>query len=210
MDYSTSRIYFASYAFGDPNTLWCLQLAAPPNVFSVAWVRNLGNIDSSPVLRDGRVYIGSPNGGGTLYSIDAANVAPDRSFVHGDGQVKGFVFPDRTAPAQDLLFATDNLVWVVQDDGSTLSPKYAGGISLGGGVTPSPVLYVPGSGLVFVGGSDGKLYQIDVSGTTPVLKSVQLGGGSALVGAPSFDRGFGLVHVGTAAGVFYAVQIPLP
>ena len=46
--------------------------------------------------------------------------------------------------------------------------------------------------------------------TTPVLRAVQLGDGLALVGALSLDREFDLVHVGTAAGVFYAVQIPLP
>jgi hypothetical protein len=123
--------------------------------------------------------------------------------------VKGFVFPDRTSPTHDLYFATDNKVWVVQDDGSTLTPKYAGGISLGA-VTPSAVLYAPGRGLVFAGGSDGRLYQIDVSGAAPVITSVQLGDGSALVGAPSLDREFDIVHVGTAAGVFYAVEIPLP
>jgi len=133
-----------------------------------------------------------------------------RRVMHGDGQVKGFVFPDRTSPTGNLYFATDTKVWVVEDDGSTLTPKYAGGVSLGGGVTPSVVLYAPGRGLVFAGGSDGKLYQIDVSGAAPVVKSVQLGDGSALVGAPSLDREFDLVHVGTAAGVFYAIQIPIP
>jgi hypothetical protein len=44
------------------------------------------------------------------------------------------------------------------------------------------------------------------------VKPVPLGDGKAVVGAPSLDRGFepNLVHVGTEAGVFYAVSVPLP
>jgi hypothetical protein len=46
----------------------------------------------------------------------------------------------------------------------------------------------------------------------PTVKSVVLGDGSSVVGAPSLDRGSfpNLVHVGTEAGVFYAVEGPLP
>jgi hypothetical protein len=30
-----------------------------------------------------------------------------------------------------------------------------------------------------------------------------------VVGAPSLDRAYSLIHVGTEAGVFYAVSVPL-
>jgi hypothetical protein len=215
VDYATSRVYFASRqrSVGSARSLWCLQLGSSP-VFTLAWFRDdLGDIDSSPVLRGGRVYVGSSASGGTVYSIDAAagNVdALNRRFTHGDGQVKGFVFPDRISPTGDLVFATTNRLWVVQDDGSTLTPKYAGGIPLGAGVAPSPVLYLAASGRAYAGGSDGRLYEVDVTGPVPVVKSVVLGDGAAVVGAPSYDLASGLVHVGTAAGIFYAVAVPLP
>jgi hypothetical protein len=61
-----------------------------------------------------------------------------------------------------------------------------------------------------VGGSDGKLYEIDTTQASPVPKPVTLGNGLAVVGAPSFDRESSLVHVGTEAGIFYAVLVPLP
>ena len=208
VDYASNRVYFTSRAGTSLHTLWALNLS--PTLFSLAWTRNLGDIDSSPVLRGGRVYVGSALGGGTLYSIDAANVAPDRTFVHGDGQVKGFVFPDRTSPTGDLYFSTNNRVWVVQDNGSTLAPKYAGGITVAAGVTPSPALSVPGTGLVYVGGSDGQLYRIDTAGASPVITSRPLGVGGAVVGAPSLDRDYDLVIVGTEAGIFYAVDATLP
>jgi hypothetical protein len=129
--------------------------------------------------------------------------------------VKGFVFPDwRTG---DLYFATDNYVWALHWDGATITNKFPpGGISLGGGVIPtSAVLFVPGSHYVYVGGDDvgggnPRLYEIDVLGPAPVIKSVQLGDGGAKVGSPSLDWPNDLVHVGTEAGVFYAVEVPLP
>ncbi len=216
VDYATNRVYFTSWrrSPASAKSLWCLQLGVTPDpVVTIAWARDdLGDILSSPVIRGGRLYVGSTAAGGTLHSIDLANpTAPfDRTFVHGDGQVKDFVFPDRVSPGGELYFATTDRVWVVRDDGSTLTPKYLGGIALGGTVTPSTALYVPGSGFVYVGGSDGQLYEIDVSGATPSVKPLPLGDGTALVGAPSYDRETGLLHVGTAAGVFYAVQVPLP
>jgi hypothetical protein len=83
------------------------------------------------------------------------------------------------------------------------------GFSLDTGVVPtSPVLFVPGSHYLYVGGSDGKLYELETLG--PGLKSVQLGDGQSAVGAPSLDWVNGLIHVGTEAGVFYAVELPLP
>ena len=77
----------------------------------------------------------------------------------------------------------------------------------GGGAVPSPVLYVSALGKLYFGGSEGRLYELDV--TTLVSRSVPLGHGGATVGAPSFDLVHGLVHVGTASGIFYAVQVPL-
>jgi hypothetical protein len=216
IDYTNSRVFFTSYSRsgGSQGTLWCLQLQAPsPSPFSLAWApRELGDIDSSPVLRGGRVYVGSPLSSGTLYSVDAAGglAVNDRTFVHSNDQVKGFVFPDRTS--NDLYFATDDYVWAVTDTGSpSMTNRFGpGGITLAAGVVPtSPVLYLSDSQKVYVGASDGRLYEIDVSGASPSIESVQLGDGSAAVGAPSYDRDNDLIHVGTEAGVFYAVDVPL-
>ena len=212
VDYSTGRVYFGSAE--DPSgtglTLWCLQLGSGP-VFTPCWApqRMLGSILSSPVLMGDRVYVGSLAGGGTIHSIDAASgaAAMDRSIPIVDGPVKGFVFPDRAN--NDVWFATDNAIWGVHDDGASLSVKFGAGFSLNSGVTPtSPVLFVPGSHYVYVGGSDGRLYELDTLG--PAMRSIQLGDGQAAVGAPSLDWPNGLIHVGTEAGVFYAVEFPLP
>jgi hypothetical protein len=216
VDYaSPPRVYFTSRARagGSAATLWCLQLTGPPPaVFASCpgWTSpSLGDIDASPVIRGGRVYVGSSAGGGTVYSVDAATGAADRSYVHADGQVKGFVFPDRNS--NDIYFATDNFVWGLTDDGAaTMGLKFGGGVSLGTGVKPSAALLVPGSHYVYVGGSDGSLYVIDLWGA-PDVTPIPLGDGKSVVGAPSLDRGYvpNLVIVGTEAGVFYAVEVPL-
>jgi outer membrane protein assembly factor BamB len=167
---------------------------------------------------NGSVYVGTPLGGppaGTLYAVDAASGSPalDRTFHHGDGQVRGFVFPDWRN--DDLYFAGDGFVWALHDDGATITNRFPllpapGGIELAPGVRPtSGVLFVPGSHYVYVGGSDGKLYEIDVLGPSPVVRSVVLGDGMAKIGAPSLDWENALVHVGTEAGIFYAVRVPL-
>jgi hypothetical protein len=143
-----------------------------------------------------------------VHSIDAAtgNFLLDRTFVHGDGPVKDFVWPDRSSP--DLYFATNTLVWGISDTGAPSMPAKFPGLSLGGGITPSAVLFVPGDHYVYVGGSNGELHEIDVLG--PTLKSEVLGDGLALIGAPSLDWFYSLIHVGSEAGIFYAVDVPLP
>jgi len=211
------RVYFTSRVRNAANTktLRCLEVGGAP-FFSEAWFRDdLGDVDSPPVVRGGRVYVGSAAGGGTLYSLDSAGGSGARTFVHADGQVKAFVFPDRHSPTGDLVFSTSTRVWVVSDDGTALTPRWPGGIGLPGGATPSAALLLrglssPTSQHVFVGASDGRLYQLEVSTGTLDVRWVQLGDGTSTVGAPSYDLGNGLVHVGTAAGVFYAVQVPLP
>jgi len=204
------RVYFTSYErtpVGSTTTLWCFELKTSPDpVFNLLWGRALGNIDSSPVLRGGRVYVGSAQGGGTVYSIDALTGGGDRTFPHGNGQVKGFVFPDRSS--RDIYFATNDFVWGVTDDVGGMVNKFGSALSLGAGVKPSPVLFIPGSHYLYVGGSDGSLYQFELLGGP--LESVTLGNGKSAVGAPSLDRDFNLVHVGSEAGIFYAVALPLP
>lgn len=214
VDYTNGLVYFTSHrkSGGSNDTLWCLKIGPPGPVLDLVWSRDLGDIDSSPVLHGGRVYVGSAAGGGTVYSINAATGAAidDRTYVHGDGQVKGFVWPDRAS--NDLYFAAGTKVWGVTDTGvPTMVEKWAGGVALGGGgVTPSTLLFVPGSHFIYVGGSDGCLWELDILPATPTQKFETLGDGFAAVGAPSLDFPNSLIHVGTEAGIFYAVEVPLP
>jgi hypothetical protein len=114
------------------------------------WANPALDIESSPVIRTrstAGIYVGSAAGTppGTVYSVDAASGSADRTFVHGDGRVKGFVFPDRGSDT--IYLATDSYVWSVLDDG-TPSMKQNFKLSLeptDPTVRPSSVLFVPGS-----------------------------------------------------------------
>jgi len=207
VDYgSPPHVYFASRKrdaqAGNDQTLWRLQIGSAP-VLQYSSSLALGEIESSPILANDaggakRVYVGSSTG--TLYSLPPDLGAIDRTLGIGDGQVRGFVFPDRSNPG-NVYFATDNSVWGVHDDGSTLGTNF--GIGLIPGVRPSSPVLLAG-GFLYVGGTDGRLYKIDTSGV--LTASVRLGASKSVVGAPSYDGENGLIHVGTEPGVFYAVD----
>ena len=75
---------------------------------------------------------------------------------------------------------------------------------------PSAPLVLFGTPYLYVGGSDGKLYQIVSATGAPGNPAVVLGSGPAVVGAPSYDFASGLIYVGTDSGKIYAVRPPQP
>jgi beta-glucanase (GH16 family)/outer membrane protein assembly factor BamB len=208
LDYPGRRVYFTSRAAASPNTLWCLQVTpAGPTATCPGWThRALGDIDSGPVLKGSRLYIG--NNTGLVRAVDAASGAPLWSFATGDGPVKGFVFPDPFSTK--LYFATTNRVWGIQDNGVVAASAWPS-VAV---PNPSIALYTPGGTKLLVGSSDGRLYQLEMAAATPAVpptvQSVVIGDGSGIVGSPAFDSAFNMVYVGSDAGVLYAVQLPLP
>jgi outer membrane protein assembly factor BamB len=63
-----------------------------------------------------------------------------------------------------------------------------------------------GTAYLYVGSSDGLLYQVD-AGTGTVTGSILLRTGAA-IGAPAFDAFNNTIYVGSDAGYVYAVQVP--
>ena len=115
---------------GSANTLWCLRAQGRTDpVFTPAgWTPPRSATSTrSPVLRGGRIYVGSSAGRRDgLLDRRRSTGSADRTFVHLDGQVKGFVFPDRNS--DDIYFATDNFVWGVSDTGAAHAREvHAGG-----------------------------------------------------------------------------------
>ena len=206
VDYATKRVYFASRErSAGKSTLWCLDFT--DTGATLGWKLPLGDIDGSPVLRGGKVYVGT--NGSLVHARDAATgVNPSSSWTYnaGAGPVKGFPFPDRFS--NDLYFSTTTTVFGITDNGASVAPKWNTGAAI-----PNPSIPLFGrlgvNAFVWVGGSDGFLYQIDAA-TGGTIKSVKLGDGLAVAGAPSLDIANSVVYVGTEAGVVYAVQVPLP
>ena len=220
VDYSGNKVYFTSRRKvpgpGTNHTVWCLNITA--GGLTLAWSLPLGDIDVAPVLRNGRLYVASLN---TVYSLDVAAPGTYHSTALPAGEnVKGFVFPDRDSTK--VYFSTTNKVWGFDDQGA--GPGF---VPLWPAVTlptpgpanrPSFVVFGRSTPYIYVGGSDGRLWQLDTTGATmlpapvpPSLLSVALGAPGPTVGAPSLDVLVvpNVIYVGTEEGVVYAVQVPL-
>jgi hypothetical protein len=209
VDYSRNlqnRVYFASRKGSAPETLWCLELGTAGSLsFTLKWKVDVGNINGSPVLRNDRIYVGTE--AGEVKSVRANDGMDVRTLDLFDGPIKGFVFPDRASG--DVYVSTDGKVWRLTDTaGGWVNPWGAGvGVSV---PNPSTPLLRPGATHVYVGGDDGMLYQLTLPGGALTSIPLDFDPGAFVVGAPSYDRGFDLVHVGSVRGVFYAVEVPLP
>ena len=104
VDYARGQVYFAAYQ-ATTNSLWCLKLGPPSDALQFGWVAPravLDDIDGSPVLRGNRLYVGNING--RLWAVDPTDGTGLYSWDTGDGNVKGFPFPDRRNG--DVYFVT--------------------------------------------------------------------------------------------------------
>jgi outer membrane protein assembly factor BamB len=209
VDYVRAQVYFASHEFSAVQpSLWCLKLTAS-GLGATCWTPQTLplSISGGPVERNGTVYVGDDFGQVWAFSASAgtSNWAVPYIGCGGGAAVKSFVLADRLGTAQDLYYATNAQLCAVTDLGGTPSTKW----SLSSIPSPSaPVLVrIGGVAYLYVGSSDGRLYEIDPD--TAAIKSVVVRAGAA-IGAPAFDVRDNMIYVGSTAGAIYAVQVPLP
>jgi len=207
VDYDTNRVYFASRAKGggSSHTVWCLSFTGA--AFTKIWSQPLGDIDGVPVVWNGRVYVGT--NAGVVYCLDATDGSTEWSYNTGTSTpVKAYLFPTYTATPHRLFFSTSNNVYCITDDGGA---DYTVRWTVTDIPSPSTPLFLFGTSYIYVGASDGRLYQINT--TTGAHTSVELAPGATpvpVVGSPAYDYVNRMVYVGTDTGVMYAVSVPLP
>ncbi len=201
VDYLNQRVYFASRTGpGSNGTLWAVDFTATTP--TLLWSAALGNIDGSPVLFNGRIYVG--NNAGVVHAVDAGSGTPHWNLPLGDGAIKGFLFP--RFGSNRLFVSTNTKVWSIEDNTTSGAVVSGWPVSI---PSPSILLQPPDTPHVLVGSGDGSLYQIDIASPgTPT--SVVLGLGNAAVGAPTLDLINSMIYVGTDAGIIYAVSYPIP
>jgi hypothetical protein len=117
----------------------------------------------------------------------------------GDGNVKGFVWPDRRDDR--IYFATDTLVQGMRETGSAFVPLWTLPFA-----NPSPVLQKPGTDFLYVGDGNGRLVEINVSNQFFIAQPLE--GPTDFLGAPSLDNAYGIVLVGSVKGTIHAVRVP--
>jgi outer membrane protein assembly factor BamB len=210
VDYVNRRVYFASRIGTAPWTVWCLDLGDPADALQFRWRAATNHVDGSVVPHNDRVYVGTVSS--EAFSFRASDGGDSRSWPLGDGAVKGFLFPDHRN--EDLYVATQTKVHGLIDDtgGGGWSDKWPA-IDLAPG-TPSAVLFWPGTNSLFVGVDDhpatsnaGGVLHIDTA-TGTILNGLQLESVPQVIGAPSLDIGYDMLHVGSEAGILYAVEVP--
>jgi hypothetical protein len=223
VDYANNRVYFGTTGVNPTGfTLWSLDLGSPaPDLTlstTLAWnPKPLGSLvgsNGSLVSRNGWLYLGTGGGGATEGDLNAVRISDGalRIYNHGDGQLKGFPWPDRRNGR--LYFSTTNKVHAAFFDGSTLGPDPGWQANLSGvsHVTvshPSIVLQRPGTDELYVGDDQGHLLRFNAA-TGAQMGVVTLDGPGTIIGAPSLDTGqtpLPLLLVGSDKGVVYAVQV---
>ena len=212
VDYDNDRVYFASKEGGDNDSVWCLNIGAPGNT-----ALSLGVEPRRPVRRRTGARC-CATGGSTWWTTGATSgrCAP-RTAATATPSASGTATPrasrSRTgATATSTWRRAGGKVHAVTDTGSGFARPWPE-IDLSPS-SPSVVLYQPGTDRLFVGvdqhplnGNNAGLLQIDVS-TGAIVGNVQLELVPQVIGPPSLDTGFGLIHVGSEAGILYAVEVP--
>lgn len=200
VDYASRRFFFASRkkSGGSPNTLWCVDFGSGSP--SLVWAKDIGNVDGSPIIYRGVLYVG--NNAGELYAVDPATGSFHWSLPLGDGPIKGFVFP--RFGTNDVLVSTTGRIWSITDNGGSAAVR--AGWPVTSIPSPSTPLNIPGTNAVLVGSSDGKVYRLDAA-TGSTVSSTTLGDGSSAVGMPTVDLLNLMFYVGTDQGVIYGVEL---
>ncbi len=197
-DYGNDYAYFTSRenSSGSNHTIWCVDLSGAS--VSLVWSAALGNIDAAPVLYSGRVYVGTT--AGDVVALDALTGAVKWTKSTGDGAVKAFVFP--RFGTSEIYFSTTNKVWGLSDNGSSYSDLW--GVSTVS--SPSAPVQLPGTTLLFVGGGNGTLYQLNMT-NGGVDASLALS--TAALGIPSADVVNSTLQVGSEDGRIHLISYPL-
>jgi outer membrane protein assembly factor BamB len=203
IDYLNSAIYFASHEIASgAGSVWAVDLATGAK----KWSTSLGNVSGSPTQRGNVLYVGTDDG--KIHALDASDGSPRLNFPFqtNDGTTKGFVFPDLSGDR--VYVSTQTTIWCLRDVEPVVNKRWSIS-SIPGASIPT---YPPGYPYLWVGSSDGRLYQVEVATGTPSMepdmKFVDLTSGSAGVGSPTYDVFHRLIYVGTEDGAILAVSAP--
>ena len=219
VDYANRRVYFTSALGASGITTWCLNYSVTPPYTTPPVVCGFwpafgvapgggGDIEASPILYQNWLFV-SDKSPGYLYKIDLGSGSDSVvDSLGSDGGAKGFVFP-RLPTYQNLFASTSTLTYSV--DFSIPNVKWSANCV----ATPSTPTAVNGTDWVFVGSSEGKLFEYSAengSSTCPTSRSACIGNCTTdpktIVGAPAYDVLRTMLYVGTDEGKIYGVRAP--
>jgi len=222
VDYGRNYVYVTSYSKGNTQpSLWVLNSLTGALVQS--W--SLNDIAASPTMSvDGStLYVATV--GGNLYALNMSTLAYKWTGVHYaalGNAVQGFIWENGDLPGTIYFATTDGNVWCLKDPGSGQAPPSGSVASctgwsavktaVAGAKTPVPLGNPLGK--LYVGASDGKVHQLNLTSGVDedqyCLNPPGSGSCTAItVGDVSTETG-NEIFVPTSDGTVYKLPVPLP
>ncbi|KAB2958668.1 MAG: PQQ-binding-like beta-propeller repeat protein, partial [Thermoanaerobaculia bacterium] len=203
-----SRVVFASRtrSGGSPGSVWALDITAGST--SLAWRRDLGDIDGAPThdWTSDRVIVGTS--GGAVHALLPTTGATVWSRNFADGAIRSWIYYDPTSAR--LYFASSSSVRAIPASGATGSDWVVSGLT-----SPTrPILHF-GTTRTYLGAcadvacANGRVIELDAANSWATPKTVDLAGIGGL-GPVTIDRSQNLLHAGSRSGRVVAVALPLP
>ena len=157
VDYNNNAIWVTSHSNGGTlqPSLWKLNSSTGAVLFSA----NLGDIDSGPSETQSSDVLFVGNNAGVLYAINPLTGATLASFNGGDGAVRGYPAIATNSSPYTVIFSGSTKVQAVNfnTSNSTFTSLWSTAVS-----GPSAPLAFPTLPNVYVGGSDGKVHELNL------------------------------------------------
>jgi len=208
VDYSRNAIWVTSHANGGTGqpSLWKFDA----NTGAVLATQNLNDIDSSPTLTDAGDVLFVGTNLGVLYAINPVTGAQLARFPTAgngaDGAIRGFpAVVNFTSPYQ-VVFSTTGHVQMVTFN--TLTNTFSAATVWQTAITaPSSPLGFAGLSTIYVGSSDGRIYELAVSNGATKQRVCNTGQ-PGIVGDVTLDTGLMRVYASTTDQRMYGFTFP--
>ena len=203
IDYGRNAVWVTSRSAGTTAqpSLWKVDV----NTGNVLATANLGDTDSSPTLtaEGGVLFVG--NNAGMVFAINPTNGATLASFAGADGAIRGFPAVVTLNSPFQIVFSGSSGVHLISFDTQTNTFTAVWNTAI---ASPSTPVGFAGLSKVYVGSTDGKIHELDLStGADGKQRTVNLGLPS-VVGDPSVDVSLSLIYVSATDQRIYAFAFP--
>jgi hypothetical protein len=190
-----------------------------PSTGALQAIANLGDIDASPTLTFSSDVLfvatvgdsgGTPctAGNSTIYAINPMTGTMIASFVTSDGPAVSYPVVLGSAPPYTVIYSGATAVHALSIDTSRPTPMFAPAWSTTV-ANPSAPISSTGLQFVFVGSSDGKVHEINLTTGADVKDEVtNVGATKGTVGDPSIDEVMSRIYVTTTDQRAYAFVFP--
>ena len=212
VDYANHAIWVTSHsnAVTTQPSLWKINInTAGPTATALA-TANLGNVSNSPAVTFTGDVLFVGNDAGTLYAIKPSDGTTLASVAGGDTKVVGSILLMTNSSPYTLVYAGATTVKAAVFNLSTKTFATTGAgtwsTTMPGGCAPSAPLGFPGLSNIYVGCSDGNLYQLDAG--TGTNNGVRLLRANYTIGDPTLDVELSRIMAGCTNSRVFAFTFP--